>query len=112
MPNQLAQLDSVFHSLSDPTRRAVLERLSRSPAPVKELAQRFDMALPSFTQHLNVLAAAGLVKSRKSGRVRTYQLVPKPLNTAQHWLAAQRTHWESRLNQLDSYLTTIAKENT
>ena len=112
MPNQLAQLDLVFHSLADPTRRAVLARLSQSPAPVKELAEPFDMALPSFTQHLNVLEAAGLVKSRKSGRIRTYQLVPKPLKTAQHWLAAQRAHWEARLNQFDSYLTTIEEEKT
>jgi DNA-binding transcriptional ArsR family regulator len=104
MPNQSIQLDRVFHALADPTRRAVLERLSGGPAAVSELAQPFAMALPSFTQHLNVLEDCGLVSSEKEGRVRTYQLVPKPLETAEHWMAAQRTIWSTRLDQLDTYL--------
>ena len=82
MPNQIIQLDRVFNALADPTRRAVLERLSNGPAPVSELAQPFDMALPSFTQHLNVLEGCGLVRSEKTGRVRTYQLAPRPLQAA------------------------------
>jgi len=98
------RLDRVFRALSDPTRRAVLERLARGPAPVSELAQPFRMALPSFAQHLDVLEDCGLVRSRKSGRVRTYGLVPKPLETASLWMDAQRAHWERRLDRLDDYL--------
>ena len=90
--------------LADPTRRAVLERLSTGPAPVSELAQQFDMALPSFTQHLKVLEGCGLVLSRKAGRVRTYQIAPRPLNVAAHWIVRQRALWRRRLDQLDDYL--------
>ena len=104
MPNQIVQLDRVFHALADPTRRAVLERLSDGPAAVSELAQPFDMALPSFTQHLNVLESCGLVSSEKIGRVRTYQLAPKTLVAAEDWMAERRSVWESRLDQLDNYL--------
>lgn len=110
MPNQSAQLDRVFQSLADPTRRAVLERLSAGPAAVSELARPFHMALPSFTQHLNVLEETGLVKSRKLGRVRTYQIAPRPLQQAQSWLEKQRAHWEGRLDQLDNYLLEIKND--
>ncbi len=79
MPNQQMHLDRVFRALGDPTRRAVLSRLSAGSAAVSELARSFDMALPSFTQHLDVLEGCGLVRSRKVGRVRTYRLVPQPL---------------------------------
>ncbi|MBP8295827.1 MAG: helix-turn-helix transcriptional regulator [Burkholderiales bacterium] len=104
MPNQLIELDRVFHALGDPTRRAVLERLSVGPAAVSELAQPFDMALPSFTQHLNVLENCGLVRSEKAGRVRTYELAPPPLRAAEAWMAGRRAVWDARLDQLDSYL--------
>jgi DNA-binding transcriptional ArsR family regulator len=110
MPNQSAQLNRVFQALADPTRRAVLERLSSGPAAMSELAQPFDMALPSFSQHLDVLEVCGLVRSRKSGRVRTYQLAPKPLKFAEHWLVGQRTLWERRLDQLDHYLKTLKEQ--
>ena len=79
MPNNNMHLDRVFHALSDPTRRAVLARLGRGPAAVSELARPFDMTLPSFTQHLGVLEECGLVSSEKKGRVRTYSIVPGPL---------------------------------
>lgn len=102
--------DDVFRALSDPTRRRVLERLCRSPASVKELAEPFDMALPSFVQHLSVLEACRLVRSTKTGRVRTYQLVPQRLKVAEDWLSRQRDLWERRLNQLDEYLLKL-KEN-
>jgi len=102
--------DAVFRALSDPTRRRVLERLSRSPASVKELAEPFNMALPSFVQHLSVLEACRLVRSTKTGRVRTYQLVPQRLKLAEDWLSGQRDLWERRLNQLDEYLLKL-KEN-
>lgn len=97
-------IDSVFRALSDPTRRHVLERLSRSPASVSELAAPFDMALPSFVGHLRILEGCGLVRSAKHGRVRTYKLVPKRLQLAEDWLSRQRTLWERCLDQLDSYL--------
>ena len=104
MPNQSAQLNRVFQALADPTRRAVLARLARGTAPVSELAEPFAMALPSFLQHLQVLEGCGLVSSRKSGRVRTYRLSPRPLQAAEGWMAEQRALWERRLDQLDEYL--------
>jgi DNA-binding transcriptional ArsR family regulator len=110
MPNQNAQLDGIFRALADPTRRAVLERLNRGPAAMTELARPFHMALPSFSQHLDVLQHCGLVSSRKAGRVRTYRLAPRPLQRAETWLAKQRRHWESRLDQLDSYLADLKEQ--
>lgn len=104
MPDS-SRLGPVFQALADPTRRAVLERLSRGPASVTELARPFGMALPSFAQHLDVLERCGLVHSNKRGRVRTYALDPRPLVEAADWLAHQRTVWEQRLDQLDQYLT-------
>jgi DNA-binding transcriptional ArsR family regulator len=104
MTNQIIALDRVFNALADPTRRAVLERLCEGPVPVSELAQPFDMALSSFTQHLNVLEGCGLVTSEKTGRVRTYELVPEPLQVAEHWMVAQRSIWQTRVDQLDHYL--------
>jgi DNA-binding transcriptional ArsR family regulator len=110
MPNQSTQLDRVFHALGDPTRRAVLSRLSGGPAPVSELARPFDMALPSFTQHLAVLEDCGLVRSKKRGRVRTYQLAPQPLKAAEHWMVEQRALWERRLDHLHGYLMELKEK--
>src|SRR5580704_9848013 len=107
MPNQ--ELTRVFQALTDPTRRAVLERLTRGPAPVSELARPFKMALPSFVQHLGVLEDCGLVRSTKEGRVRTYTIAPQKLKAAEHWLSAQRAHWERRLVALDEFLKTLKK---
>lgn len=104
MPKYSRRLDFVFHGLADPTRRAVLIRLSRGPASVSEMARESRMALPSFVQHLSVLERGGLVRSRKSGRVRIYQIAPEPLHAAEQWLEAQRAHWSRRLDQLDDYL--------
>lgn len=109
MPNE--PLDRVFHALSDPTRRAVLARLGRGPAPTTELARPFGMALPSFLQHLEVLQDAGLVRSRKQGRVRTWRIVPDGAVAAERWLAEQRALWERRLDQLDGYLATLSPED-
>lgn len=97
-------IDSLFRALADPTRRQVLERLCLRPASVSELAEPFDMALPSFVQHLRILEESGLVQSEKLGRVRSYRLVPQRMAQAEHWLARQRSLWEKRLNQLDAYL--------
>ena len=110
MPNQSVQLNRVFQALADPTRRAVLERLNRGPAPMSELAVPFDMALPSFSQHLDVLEDCGLVRSKKEGRVRTYELQPKPLAVAGYWMARQRTMWERRLDQLDNYVKSMKEK--
>jgi DNA-binding transcriptional ArsR family regulator len=107
MPNQAVALDDVFKALADPTRRAVLEQLGRGPASMTELARPFDMALPSFAQHLQMLERAALVRSQKRGRVRTYRLSPRPLKAAERWLDRQRALWERRLDQLDAHLQTM-----
>jgi DNA-binding transcriptional ArsR family regulator len=111
MPHYPEQLSGIFHALADPTRRKVLERLSRGPAPVSELARPFEMALPSFAQHLAVLKRCGLVRSRKAGRVRTYRLTPRPLKEAELWMTRQRAIWERRLDQLDDYLLALKKKD-
>lgn len=103
-------VDAAFKALGDPTRRGVVERLSRGPASVSELAEPFDMALPSFVQHLKVLEDSGLVKSEKAGRVRTYELVPRKLKVVEDWLDRQRSLWERRLDRLDEYLLSMKKE--
>lgn len=110
MPNRSARLSRVFQALADPTRRAVVERLTRGPAATGELARPFRMALPSFLQHLGVLQECGLVRSRKVGRVRTYELAPRPLKAAEDWMATQRTLWERRLDQLDAYLNDLKEQ--
>jgi DNA-binding transcriptional ArsR family regulator len=110
MPNHAVKLDRVFLALSDPTRRAVLQRLSAGTASTLELAAPFDMALSSFTQHLRMLERFGLVKSKKSGRVRTFELGPKHLQVAEDWILDRRRLWERRLDQLDAYVHGM-KEN-
>jgi len=106
MPNKSSRLDHVFQALADPTRRAVLDRLSHGPVSTLELARPFDMALPSFTQHMGVLERYGLVKSRKSGRVRTYELAPKPLQAAEDWMTSRCKLWERRLDHRGGRLCT------
>lgn len=110
MPNQDAVLDTIFHALGDPTRRAVIQRLGQGPASVSELAAPFDMALPSFLQHLRVLEDARLITSKKRGRVRTCAIKPKELSKAERWFEAQRAVWEGRLDQLDAYLGTLQRK--
>ncbi|WP_300545233.1 metalloregulator ArsR/SmtB family transcription factor [Maricaulis sp.] len=113
MPNYQMHLDSTFHALADPTRRAVIARLIQGPASVSELAAPFDMALPSLMQHLKVLERGGLIRSQKEGRVRTCRVEPARLTEAQDWLAEQRALWERRLDRLDDYLKEMAaKENS
>jgi DNA-binding transcriptional ArsR family regulator len=101
---QSAAADEVFHALANPTRRKVLERLSVGPATVSELAAPFDMQLPSFVQHLSVLEQSRLVRSRKRGRVRTYEIAPERFRVAEDWLAARRRSWEARLDRFDRYV--------
>lgn len=107
MPYLSAELPRLFQALSDPTRLAVVAQLAQGPSSMTALARPFDMALPSFSQHLKVLEDCGMVRSSKSGRVRTYELQPQALQAAEHWLAAHRRQWETRLDQLDDYLETL-----
>jgi len=107
MLNHSVELDQLFHALADSTRRAMVERLSRGPAPVTELARPLPMSLPAVMQHLGVLEAAGLVRSEKIGRVRTCAIEPKALSLAELWIAARRTEWELRLDRLGDYLNSL-----
>jgi DNA-binding transcriptional ArsR family regulator len=104
MANQSVSLDSVFHALADPTRRAVVQRLSEGPATVSELAAPFDMALPSFVKHISVLEKSHLIVSRKRGRVRTCRLDHKNLVGAERWFDELRAQWSSRYDNLDTLL--------
>ena len=106
----LAVIDGVFRALADPKRRDVLERLNAGPASVSDLAAPYRMALPSFVEHLKMPEGAGLVRSQKAGRVRTYELVPEQLLVVDDWLRRQRTMWEGRLDRLDAYLLAKKKE--
>jgi DNA-binding transcriptional ArsR family regulator len=100
----------MFHALADPARRAMIERLSRGPAPVSELARPLPMSLPAAMQHLGVLEAAGLVRSQKVGRVRTCAIEPTALSQVERWVNARRIEWEHRLDRLDDYLKTLEGE--
>ncbi|GLC25881.1 ArsR/SmtB family transcription factor [Roseisolibacter agri] len=97
-------LDALFHALADPTRRALVERLTRGPASVSALAEPMAMSLPAVLQHLQVLEASGLVCTEKVGRVRTCRLEPQALRTAESWITERRTLWERRLDRLGEYL--------
>jgi DNA-binding transcriptional ArsR family regulator len=101
---QSAVADDVFYALSNATRRKVLKELSSGPATVSELAAHFDMQLPSFVEHLSLLERSRLVKSKKEGRVRTYELVPERFKVAEDWLSERRQLWEARLDRFDNYV--------
>src|ERR671912_2892248 len=102
--HSITAADPMFHALADPTRRSIVERLSRGPASVSELAQPLDITLSAVVQHLQVLEASGLVRSQKVGRVRTCRIEPMALRRAEQWIAARRTSWEHRLDRLGDYL--------
>ena len=104
MLNQSAALDLMFQALADPSRRVMVERLTRGPASVSELAKPLAISLPAVVQHLQVLEASGLVRSEKAGRVRTCRIEPKALRTAEQWIAERRTMWERRLDRLGEIL--------
>jgi DNA-binding transcriptional ArsR family regulator len=108
---QAAVLDRTFHALSDPTRRAMVQRLARGPASVSELAKPLSISLPAVMQHLQVLEASGIVKSEKVGRVRTCSVEPKVLSQAERWIADRRDQWERKLDRLGEYLEATASEN-
>jgi DNA-binding transcriptional ArsR family regulator len=96
-------VDRVFHALADPSRREIIERLSRGPASVSELAEPLPMSLPAVVQHLRVLEDSGLVRSRKVGRVRTCRIEPRALRPVERWINARRSSWERRLDRLGEY---------
>lgn len=104
MLNQSPALDQVFHALADPTRRFLIERLSRGPASVSELAEPLSMSLPAVVQHLQVLETSGLVRSEKVGRVRTCRMQEGALRSAEHWINERRSAWERRLDRLGDFL--------
>lgn len=110
MANQSPRLDQVFSALADPTRRAIVMRLCAGEASVGELADPFDMALPSFMKHIHVLETSGLVLSEKSGRVRTCRLSPDALLGAEDWFQQQRAIWEARLDRLEAYVMKLKRE--
>lgn len=104
MDNYGLELDSVFHALADPTRRAVIHRLGKGTATVSELAAPFSMALPSFVKHISVLERSRLITSRKRGRVRTCSLARENVIAAERWLGELRGQWASRYDNLDNLL--------
>ncbi|HEV2531239.1 metalloregulator ArsR/SmtB family transcription factor [Phenylobacterium sp.] len=105
-------LDRVFQALSDPARRAMLERLTRGPASVSELAQPLAMSLPAVVQHIAVLEGSGLVRTEKIGRVRTCQIEAGSLQRAEQWINERRIQWERRLDRLGDYLALQTKDET
>jgi DNA-binding transcriptional ArsR family regulator len=108
---QAAVLDRTFHALSDPTRRAMVQRLSRGPATVSELAKPLAISLPAVMQHLAVLEASGVVSSRKVGRVRTCRVERRALTAAERWITDRREQWERKLDRLGEYLDATAGED-
>jgi DNA-binding transcriptional ArsR family regulator len=104
------QLSVTFAAIADPTRRAILVRLSRGEAPVKELAEPFQMTLPAITKHLKVLEKAGLIERSRSAQMRPCKLRAQPLKDAASWIDRYRTFWEESFDRLDNYLTEIQSE--
>jgi DNA-binding transcriptional ArsR family regulator len=112
MLNQTALLDRVFQALADPSRRVIVERLSREPASVSELAHPLPMSLSAVVQHLRVLEESGLVRSEKVGRVRTCRIESAALRPAERWISERRGSWERRLDRLGDYLAQQPDEPT
>jgi DNA-binding transcriptional ArsR family regulator len=98
----------MFHALADPSRRVIIEQLSKGPASVSELARPLPMSLPSVVAHLQVLETSGLIRSEKVGRVRTCHLELTRLDKAEDWIKARHAEWESRLDRLGEYLAASA----
>ena len=104
------RLSLTFGALADPTRRAILARLSRGPASVTELADPFDMTLPAVSKHLKVLERAGLVERGREAKWRPCQLTARPLKDAAEWVERYRTFWEQRFDRLDEYLRELQQK--
>ena len=107
MLNDSLALDQAFHVLADPIRRGMLSRLSRGPASVSELAKPLSISLPAVLQHLKAMETSGLVRSEKTGRVRTVRLDAKTLAFAESWIAERRSEWEAQLDRFEDYLSTL-----
>ena len=104
MTRRKIDIDRVFHALGDPTRRAIVERLSRGPSSVSHLAAPLAITLAAVVQHLQILEESGLVRTEKAGRVRTCQLEPAVFSSAEQWFAGIRSEWERRLDRLADFL--------
>jgi DNA-binding transcriptional ArsR family regulator len=102
--NSRVSIDRVFHALGDPTRRAIVERLSAGPVSVSSLAQPLDMTLAAVVQHLQILERSGLVRTHKAGRVRTCRIKPAGFSLAERWIRDRRALWEKRFDQLGELL--------
>ena len=100
----MQNLDGIFHALGDPTRRAILEKLSQGPISVSRLAEPLKITLAAVVQHLQVLEESGLVQTEKVGRVRTCRIEPGGLSVAEQWIADRRSMWERRLDRLGDLL--------
>ena len=97
-------IEGIFHALGDPMRRALLDRLSRGPMSVSNLAEPFDVTLTAIMQHLLVLEENGLVHSEKTGRVRTCRIEPTGFDVLEQWIRAHRSQWERQLDRLGELL--------
>jgi DNA-binding transcriptional ArsR family regulator len=97
-------IDTVFHALGDPTRRTMLETLSKGPVSVSHLAEPLNITLAAVVQHLQVLEESGLVRTEKVGRVRTCQMEPGGLTPVENWIRDRRNIWERRLDKLGELL--------
>jgi DNA-binding transcriptional ArsR family regulator len=109
---QPADLSTIFAALADPTRRAILARLLAGDAPVKDLAEPFELSGPAITKHLKVLERAGLISRSRDGQQRPCRLEPRALAPAADWIEQYRQMWEEGLDRLDSYLKSIAPAPT
>ena len=112
MVNYNRRLDATFRALADPTRRAIVAALAHGQASVTELARPYPMSLPAVMKHLRVLQRAGLVTQKKSGRTRHIRLAPRPLQTAEAWIAQYRRFWEGQFDALDRYLARQKSEES
>jgi DNA-binding transcriptional ArsR family regulator len=104
-----AAVDRVFQALGDPTRRAIVDGLSRGPRSVSELAQPLPITLAAVVQHLQVLEDSGLVRTEKTGRVRSCHIQPEGLRLAERWIAERRATWEQRFDRLEALLQEQAR---
>src|SRR4029079_3432700 len=103
MPMSVDPLSATFAALADPTRRAMLARLSKGEATVTELAEPFELSLPAISKHLKVLQRAGLVEQGRQAQWRPCTLKPERLRDASEWIGQYRRHWEDSLERLDDY---------
>lgn len=111
MLSQRVSVDRVFHALGDPTRRAIVERLSEGPISVSRLAKPLDITVAAVVQHLQVLEKSGLVHTEKVGRVRTCRMEPSGLSVAEQWIDERRSLWEKRLDRLGSFLAESGEQD-